>query len=87
MHPAIIALSERVPVVMFDYQDKMAGLAKDLGVAEFCVSNSDWVNSGSKAIKNVLEHRAEMVKALQDSLPAQIESAKLNFRVRSRGKI
>ena len=87
MHPAIIALSERVPVVMFDYQDKMAGLAKDLGVAEFCVSNSDWVNSGSKAIKNILEHRAEMVKALQNSLPAQIKSAKLNFEVGSRGKI
>jgi len=81
MHPAIIAFSERVPVVMFDYQDKMRGLAKDLGVEEYCISNANWSDSGALAVRSVVANKTKIVRQLKIRIPQQIHSAMLNFQI------
>ena len=79
MHPAILSLMAEVPVVMFDYQDKMRGLAADFGLLSLCVSTGDWISDGAKAISQCMEAQIEIREAIRKALQHQKIRASLNW--------
>ena len=79
MHPAILALKVGTPVVMFDYQDKMAGLARDLGIQDFCVTSLDWVADGAKAIERALHQSQELRARIMKVMPEVIRRSESNW--------
>jgi len=87
MHPAILSLKVGTPVVMFDYQDKMAGLASDLEIQDFCVTSLDWIADGAKAIETALMQSQESRSRIEKLMPAVLLRSESNWDLEFHGHL
>ncbi len=78
MHPAIIAMQAGLPTVMFEYQGKMQGLARDLGVENYVLDFAQ-TSEVNKVINQALEHNDAIKVEILSSIEGQRKRADLNF--------
>ena len=83
MHPAILSLKVGTPVVMFDYQDKMIGLARDLDIQDFCITSTDWIATGAKVIERALVESQLLEAQITNKMPEIVLRSKSNWNLQS----
>jgi polysaccharide pyruvyl transferase WcaK-like protein len=80
MHPAILATIAHTPVLLLDYQDKMAGLATDLGIPELCLPEEFDLAELSKMALATISRSPEISEVLGRSVPKMQMKAQANFQ-------
>lgn len=79
MHPAILAMKQGTPTIMFDYQDKMLGLSEDMGLKNVVLPASLPLTAVTSSLKAFYSRSIELRADIASSLSLMHSRAMRNF--------
>ena len=79
MHPAILSIKNHVPVVMFEYQGKMAGLANDVGLESFSLPYGLTLENATSVVLRAIDQAHYNRAVIADRVAAIKKRAFENF--------